>query len=139
MAVRELEVYARLALDVVAAEGSELVLADGRRVLDLYGGHCVNTLGAADEEVAGAFGEQWRRLSFVTNLLDHPPREAFVEALGANLPPGEWRVFLGNSGAEANEAALKLVRLAAGPGRYKIISFNKSFHGRTMGGLSLTP
>ncbi|MDP6410813.1 MAG: aminotransferase class III-fold pyridoxal phosphate-dependent enzyme, partial [Planctomycetota bacterium] len=129
MALRELDVYPRLALDVVAAEGSELILADGRRVLDLYGGHCVNTLGAGDAEVAGAFGAQWRRVSFVTNLLDHPPRAAFLEALEANLPAGEWRVFLSNSGAEANENALKVALDATS--RQRVVCFEGAFHGRT--------
>ena len=129
MGARELPVYARLALDVVGAQGCELILGDGRRVLDLYGGHCVNTFGAGDDEVAAAFTEQWRRLSFVTNMLDHEPREAFLDALGANLPAGEWCVFLSNSGAEANENALKAA--LGSTGRARVACFEGAFHGRT--------
>ena len=78
--LQELDVYTRVALDVVGAEGCELVLRDGARVLDLYGGHCVNTLGAGDPGLGAVIAEQWQRLSFVTNVLDHPARHEFAVA-----------------------------------------------------------
>jgi acetylornithine/succinyldiaminopimelate/putrescine aminotransferase len=137
--LQELDVYYRLNLDVVAAEGCELILRDGRRVLDLYGGHCVNTLGAGDPALGAVIAEQWRRLSFVTNVLDHPPRHEFLSAFGALLPPlagDEWRVFCTNSGAEANENAIKLALFATG--RRKVLVFSGAFHGRTAGAAALT-
>ena len=134
MSFRELDAYARLPLPVTGAEGCELILEDGRRVLDLYGGHCVNTLGAGDEALGRVLGWQWKRLSFVTNLLDHAPRHAFQEAFDANLPPTPgsapgWEYFVSNSGAEANENAIKLALAATG--RRRVVCFEGGFHGRT--------
>jgi len=143
----ELDVYGRVPIDVVAAEGCELILADGRRVLDLYGGHCVNTLGAGDPGLGAVISEQWQRLSFVTNLLDHRPRHDFQAAFGALLPPlpegDSWRVFCSNSGAEANENAVKLAlfaagRAAGGPAGEKVLVFGGGFHGRTAAAAAMT-
>jgi acetylornithine/succinyldiaminopimelate/putrescine aminotransferase len=134
--LQELDVYPRLALDVVGTEGCDLVLADGRRVLDLYGGHCVNTLGGNAPEILDAVREQWGRVSFVTNLLDHAPRARFLAALGAGLPEGDWRVFLSNSGAEANENALKAALIATR--RRAVIAFTGAFHGRTAAAAAVT-
>ncbi len=125
----ELPVYPRLALPVMKAAACRLQLADGREILDLYGGHCVNTLGAGDAGLSVALARTWRELSFVTNLLDHPGRAAFLEALAPTLPPGEWRIFLANSGAEANENALKIALAASG--RKRVAAFEGAFHGRT--------
>jgi acetylornithine aminotransferase/acetylornithine/N-succinyldiaminopimelate aminotransferase len=135
MKLREFDAYKRLPLPVVAAEGCELVLDDGRRVLDLYGGHCVNTLGAGDAKLGRVLEQQWRKLSFTTNLLDHAPRREFLEAFERNLPAyndhGDdgWQVFCSNSGAEANENALKLA--LASTKRRRVVCFKGAFHGRT--------
>lgn len=134
----ELPAYRRLSLEPVAAEGSWLVLADGRRVLDLYGGHCVCTLGAGDPGLRDVLGAQWRRLSFATNLVPLEGRAGFLDAFGANLPDAAsgWRVFLSNSGAEANENALKGALDATTRG--KIVSFSGGFHGRTAAAAAVT-
>jgi acetylornithine/succinyldiaminopimelate/putrescine aminotransferase len=123
---------------VVAAEGCELVLADGRRVLDLYGGHCVNTLGAGDPKLGRILEQQWKTLSFTTNLLDHAPRREFLAAFERNLPSceGGWQVFCSNSGAEANENALKLA--LASTKRRKVVCFKGAFHGRTAGAAAVS-
>ncbi len=131
----EYPAYKRLPPAAVAASGCELVLDDGRRVLDLYGGHCVNTLGAGDEAVGRAIGAQWERLSFVTNMLDCGPREDFFEAFARNLPAGAWRTFLSNSGSEANENALKAALSATG--RSAVVAFDGAFHGRTAGAAAI--
>ena len=138
MTLAEFPAYKRLALPVAAAEGCELVLEDGRRVLDLYGGHCVNTLGAGDAGLARVLAEQWRTLSFATNLLDHAPRRDFLDAFARNLPPAPdgWQVFCSNSGAEANENALKLALQATG--RAKVVAFRGAFHGRTAGAAAVS-
>lgn len=125
----EFPAYRRLPLDVVGAEGCELLLRDGRRLLDLYGGHCVNTLGAGDAQLGEILRHQWRELSFATNLIDHAARHRFLESFARNLPEGAWQVFCSNSGAEANENALKLALKATG--RKRIASFQGAFHGRT--------
>lgn len=127
--LREIPAYSRLPLPVVAAEGCELILRGGRRVLDLYGAHCVNTLGYGDTALGLALVAQWHELSFVTNALPHAARGAFLEAFGATLPPGEWEVFCSNSGAEANENALQLALAATG--RRRVVCFAGAFHGRT--------
>jgi acetylornithine aminotransferase/acetylornithine/N-succinyldiaminopimelate aminotransferase len=131
MKLNEVDAYVRLPLPVAAAQGNELILDDGRRVLDLYGGHCVNTLGAGDAGLGRVITEQWQRLSFATNLLDHAPRKAFMAAFERNLPPCDdgWSVFVTNSGAEANENALKLA--LAFTRRRKVVFFKGAFHGRT--------
>jgi acetylornithine/succinyldiaminopimelate/putrescine aminotransferase len=129
----EIDVYPRIPVPVRSARGCELELADGRRVLDLYGGHCVNTLGAGDAGLEREIVSQWRALSFATNLLDHPPRARFLAALAPTLPAradGEpWGVFCSNSGAEANENALKLALDSTG--RTAVVAFAGAFHGRT--------
>ena len=132
----EFPAYPRLPLDVVRTEGTELVLRDGRRVLDLYGGHCVNAMGGSDPILGAAIAEQWGELSFLSNLFSHAPRAAFLEAFGANLPEGEWQVFLSNSGSEANENALKLA--LACTGRRRAIAFEGAFHGRTAGASAIS-
>ena len=138
--LREIEVYPRLPVPVASASGCELVLADGRRVLDLYGGHCVNTLGAGDAGLERVLARQWRTLSFATNLLDHAPRHEFLAAFERTLPPrhaGErWRVFCSNSGAEANENALKLALDSTQ--RATVVTFAGAFHGRTAAAAAVT-
>ncbi len=127
--LEEYPAYSRLALEPVAADGASLIDADGSELLDLYGGHCVNSLGAGDPELGAALGEQWQRLSFATNLLPLDERAAMLAALAPGLPAGDWRLFCSNSGAEANESALK-VALAA-TGRRRVVCFEGAFHGRT--------
>lgn len=136
MKLVEWNAYKRVALDVVGAEGNDLILRDGRRVLDLYGGHCVNTLGAGDPGLGAVIARQWKQWSFATNLLDHPPRREFLTAFEPNLPDGEWAVFCTNSGAEANENALKSA--LAITGRSRVVCFKGAFHGRTAAAAAVT-
>src|SRR5687767_12637574 len=141
MGLREYDAYKRLPLPVARAEGCELYLADGRTVLDLYGGHCVNTLGAGERGLGEVIAAQWRELSFATNLLDHAPRRAFLAAFEPTLPTppgaaGSWDVFCSNSGAEANENAVK-VALAVTK-RSRVVCFAGGFHGRTAAAAALS-
>ena len=136
MSCRELEVYARLPLPVCTASGEDLVLTDGRTILDLYGGHCVNTLGAGDQAIMQAFSRQWQQLSFATNMFANGTRDEFITAYSPLLPSGNWRVFLSNSGAEANENALKVALVATG--RTKVLCFDGAFHGRTASAEAVT-
>lgn len=136
----EIDVYPRLPLPVRSAKGGELELEGGAKVLDLYGGHCVNTLGAGDSGLERVIARQWRKLSFATNLLDHAPRREFLSALAPTLPTradGEdWSVFCSNSGAEANENALKLALDATQ--RSAVVAFGGAFHGRTAAAAAVT-
>lgn len=136
MSCREFEVYARLPLPVASASGEDLILEDGRKVLDLYGGHCVNTLGAGDTSISESVAAQWEQLSFATNMFANGTRDEFLAAYGALLPKGDWRVFLTNSGAEANENALKVALVATG--RTKVLCFEGAFHGRTASAEAVT-
>ena len=76
--LQELPAYQRLPGTLVHARGARLAWDDGREQLDFYGGHCVNTLGAGDEELFAALSTQWSSLSFATNLVQHPGRDAFL-------------------------------------------------------------
>jgi acetylornithine/N-succinyldiaminopimelate aminotransferase len=111
--------------------------ADGRQYLDLIGGIAVSSLGHAHPAIAEAVGAQVRTLVHVSNLYLHEGQVALAERLLALLG-ADGRVFLANSGTEANEAAIKLVRRTQGAGRPVIVAAEGSFHGRTMGSLAVT-
>ncbi|HTF88815.1 MAG TPA: aminotransferase class III-fold pyridoxal phosphate-dependent enzyme [Planctomycetota bacterium] len=131
MSLIEWPAYKRIPIEVVSAQGSDLVTRAGDHVLDLYGGHCVNTLGAGDPGLGAVLARQWKTWSFATNLIDHAPRREFLAAFEPTLPRGDWSVFVTNSGAEANENALKAA--LAITARNKVVCFSGAFHGRTAG------
>ena len=107
---------------------------DGRRYLDLLAGIAVNALGHAHPALVSAVSEQLGTLGHVSNFFSTEPQVRLAERLLALLGV-EGRVFLANSGTEANEAALKLTRRT---GRTHLVAMQGSFHGRTMGALALT-
>jgi acetylornithine/N-succinyldiaminopimelate aminotransferase len=111
--------------------------ADGAQYLDLIAGIAVSALGHAHPAIVAAVTGQAGRLAHTSNLFLHARQVELAERLLALLG-ADGRVFLANSGTEANEAALKLARRAGGPGRPAIVAARGSFHGRTMGALSLT-
>ncbi|MDR2454038.1 MAG: aminotransferase class III-fold pyridoxal phosphate-dependent enzyme [Bifidobacteriaceae bacterium] len=125
-------------LVLVRGEGARVWDADGREYLDLLGGIAVNALGHGHPAWVEAVARQAGRLAHVSNLYASPPQIALAERLlqitGA---AAGGRVFLANSGAEANEAALKAA-LRLGGGRERVLALEGSFHGRTLGALSLT-
>ena len=122
-------VYGQLPFLPVRAEGCELVTADGRRILDLYGGHAVAVLGYGHPRLTAAIKEQVAALLFQSNAVALEVRAEAAEAL-ASIAPGELRrVFFVNSGAEANENALRIACTATG--RKKVLAITHGFHGRT--------
>jgi acetylornithine/N-succinyldiaminopimelate aminotransferase len=131
-----LPVYAQLDLHPVSGEGAWLRLACGRRILDLYGGHAVAALGYGHPRLVAALREQVQRLTFQSNLLPLELRARACEALARFAPPGLDRVFLVNSGAEANENALKLAFRT--PGRRRVVAVEGGFHGRTAAAAAVT-
>jgi predicted acetylornithine/succinylornithine family transaminase len=133
-----IENYGRLPMAVVRGEISRLWDADGKEYLDFFAGFGAGGIGGhCHPAIVSAIKSQAETLLSHGNLLTSPPQ---VELAGKIVEHGfGGKVFFCHSGAEADEAALKLCRLAAGEGRYKIISFDGCFHGRTMGGLSLSP
>lgn len=124
---------------VALARGDGCVVwdVDGNAYLDLVAGIAVSALGHAHPAIVQAVTDQAGRLAHTSNLYLHEPQVQLAERLIALLGV-EGRVFFANSGAEANEAAIKLVRRKQGPGRPVFVATENSFHGRTMGALSLT-
>jgi acetylornithine aminotransferase len=128
--------YGTPQLTLVRGEGARVWDADGTEYVDLVGGIAVNALGHAHPEVVRAVSEQIARIGHTSNLYVNPVAVELAETLldVAGLT-GNAKVLFVNSGAEANEAALKMSRLT---GRTKIVACEGAFHGRTMGALSLT-
>ena len=125
----------------VRGEGSVLFDTDGRRYLDFLSGLAVTSLGHAHPVVAEAVAAQARTLSHVSNLFGNllaPEVAATLDRLiGGGVRAG-GQVFFANSGAEANECAIKLARRWAGPGRFAVVATRDAFHGRTLGALAAT-
>ena len=118
-------------------QGCTLWDVDGNSYLDLIGGIAVSALGHAHPALIEAVSKQVGLLAHTSNLFLHERQVELAERL-IGLLGTDGRVFLANSGTEANEAALKLVRRAQGPQRPVIVAAEHGFHGRTMGSLSLT-
>ncbi|WP_018118572.1 acetylornithine transaminase [Corynebacterium mastitidis] len=127
--------YPTPAIEVVEGRGARLFDAQGNEYIDLLSGIAVASLGYGNQQVASAVGEQALRLTHSSNLVASRPAVEVARALCARFPSETARVFLCNSGAEANEAALKLTRRT---GRHRVLAAANGFHGRTMGALSLT-
>lgn len=125
---------------LVRGQGCQVWDADGNRYLDFLAGIAVNSLGHAHPAIVDAVTSQIATLAHVSNYFATPPQIELAERLQRITGAGEdGRVFFCNSGAEAMEAAVKLARLnTAGGPRPRILALNRSFHGRTMGALSLT-
>jgi acetylornithine/N-succinyldiaminopimelate aminotransferase len=129
-----LPVYARQNVTFVAGEGSQLVDSDGRTYLDLVGGIAVVGLGHCHPGPRAAAQAQLARLWHASNLYWTEPMQELAGRLSERF--GGARGFLCNSGAEAVEAALKWARKATG--KTEIVAVENSFHGRTLGALSVT-
>ncbi len=131
-----LEVYAQFPVRPARGRGSWIIDENGDRWLDAYGGHAVAATGHCHPRVVGAIAEQAAELLFYSTAVPHPVREALAETL-VDLCPGPLaRVFLCNSGAEANENALHLARRHTG--RQTIVSLRGGWHGRTAATLACT-
>ena len=123
-------------LALARGEGAHVWDADGKEYVDLLGGIAVNALGHAHPALVEAVTTQLRTLGHVSNFFATEPQVALAERLVGLLGwSDDARVFFSNSGAEANEAALKLTRRT---GRTRLVAAEGSFHGRTMGALALT-
>lgn len=123
----------------VRGEGAYLWDADGRRYLDYLAGIAVNSLGHAHPVFVAAIATQAATLAHVSNYFATPPQLGLASRLKRLAGTGEsGRVYFGNSGAEANEAAFKLARLHGGADKPRILALTDAFHGRTMGTLALT-
>jgi len=128
--------YSRFPTVLVKGQGCVLEDADGRKYLDFLAGIAVCSLGHCHPEVTRAICDQAAKLVHVSNLFHTQPQTELAELLVANSFAD--RVFFGNSGAEANEAAIKLARKHSGAERFEIISLVGSFHGRTLATVAAT-
>jgi len=131
-----LSVYDR-DLVIVSGKGARVVDADGRTYLDFAAGIGVNGLGYGDRRIVAAIRKQAGRLIHASNLYYSVPVRRLADRLAAAAFPS--KVFFCNSGTEAVEAAMKFARRIGGPaGRTEFVAFERAFHGRTMGALSMT-
>ncbi len=126
--------YARRPIAIVEGKGTEVFDSTGKRYLDFTSGIAVCALGHAHPILVKAIQEQSEKLWHISNLFQSPGQEKLAETLVENLHLSH--AFFCNSGAEANEAAIKLARKHTG--KHKIIVFQQSFHGRTFGAMSAT-
>ena len=127
--------YTRTPISLVRGEGSYVWDAEGNRYLDLFPGWGCDIIGYAPPRLVRAIQEQAARLIHVPNTWHIEGQGEFAQFLCTR---GFGKAFFCNSGAEANEAAFKLARLATPEKKYKIVSFEKSFHGRTMAAVTAT-
>lgn len=129
--------YQRTPLCLVSGRGCWVTDINGRRYLDFFPGWAVSGLGHCHPRVVKAIREQAGRLLHVSNNYHHPLQAELATEIIKSSFPG--KCFFANSGAEANEGAIKLARLhGRSEGRYQVISFKGSFHGRTLATLTLT-
>src|SRR5881394_2807453 len=127
--------YARTAFHPRSGKGARLIDANGKEYWDLLGGIAVNVLGHKHPRLVKVLKDEADALLHVSNLYYHPAQGLLAEELVRGS--GMCRAFFCNSGTEANEAALKFARLA-NPGKSGIVALAESFHGRTLGSLSMT-
>jgi predicted acetylornithine/succinylornithine family transaminase len=130
-----LQTYKRIPLEISHGEGVYLFTKDGKKYLDFFSGLGVNALGYGNKKIIQAINDQVKKFIHLSNYYVNQPQIELAKRLVKYS--GLSKVFFTNSGTEAVEAALKLIRKTLGPGK-KIISFTNSFHGRTYGSLSLT-
>ena len=135
-AATTLPVYGQLPFVPERAIGCNIITADGRRILDLYGGHAVAALGYGHPRLAKAINEQTTKLLFQSNAVALEVRARAAEALLRVAPEELSRVFFVNSGAEANENALRMACVVTR--RDRILAVTQGFHGRTAGAAAVT-
>ncbi|MDX2191074.1 MAG: aspartate aminotransferase family protein [Bacteroidota bacterium] len=123
------DVYPIYDISIVKGKGSYVWDDKGTEYLDLYGGHAVISIGHTHPYYVAKLTEQLNKIGFYSNFVRLPLQEALAEKLGKVSGLEDYQLFLTNSGAEANENALKLASFVTE--RKKIIAFSKSFHGRT--------
>jgi acetylornithine/N-succinyldiaminopimelate aminotransferase len=130
------EVYNLQPIEPVKASGSWLWDKSGNRFLDLYGGHAVISVGHSHPRYLEALTDQLNKISFYSNSVQSSIQEELAEKIGDLSGYPDFSLFLCNSGAEANENALKLASFVTG--RKRIVALQKSFHGRTSGAVAAT-
>lgn len=130
------DVYPLFDINPVKAQGSWLWDDKGEKYLDLYGGHAVISIGHSHPHYVKSLSDQLAKIAFYSNSVKNPIQVKLAEKLGEISGYPDYQLFLCNSGAEANENALKVASFVTG--RKKIVAFKKAFHGRTSGAVAAT-
>lgn len=130
------DVYSLYDIEPVKGSGNRVYTEDGTEYLDLYGGHAVISIGHAHPHYVDAISKQAAALGFYSNSVINSLQTKLAEKLGKASGYEDYALFLCNSGAEANENAMKLASFATG--RSKILAFGHAFHGRTSGAVAAT-
>lgn len=130
------DVYPLFGLEPVLGKGSYVFDKAGQAYLDFYGGHAVISIGHSHPHFVQRLQEQAAKMVFYSNSVQNPLQQEFAQKLGAISGCDEYQLFLCNSGAEANENALKLASFHKG--RTKVIAFKGAFHGRTSAAVNAT-
>ena len=123
------DVYPLFDIEIVRGDGCFVFDSKGNRYLDLYGGHAVISVGHSHPRYVKALESQTEKLVFYSNSVHNPLQQQLADKLGRISGYDDYQLFLVNSGAEANENAMKLASFHTG--RSRIIAFSKAFHGRT--------
>ena len=130
------DVYPLQNITPVKASGCTVTDEDGIEYLDLYGGHAVISIGHTHPHYVGMITGQLQNIGFYSNSIVNPLQQELADKLGALSGCDDYQLFLCNSGAEANENAIKLASFVTGKRRF--IAFGKGFHGRTSAAVALT-
>ncbi len=130
------DVYPLFDIEIVSGKGCKVYDTDGTEYLDLYGGHAVISVGHSHPYYLARFKEQADKLIFYSNSVINSLQRKLAEKLGEASGYADYSLFLVNSGAEANENALKLASFHTG--RKRVVSFKKAFHGRTSAAVEVT-
>ncbi|MDT0678386.1 aspartate aminotransferase family protein [Autumnicola musiva] len=130
------DVYPLYDITPMRGEGAYVFDEENNKYLDLYGGHAVISIGHSHPAYVKAINDQVKKLGFYSNSVKNPLQQELAEKLGKVSGVKDYSLFLCNSGAEANENALKLASFHTG--KEKVVYFEKSFHGRTSGVVAVT-
>lgn len=130
------DVYPLFDIEITKGRGCHVYDADGTEYLDLYGGHAVVSVGHCHPVVVKAIEKQASQLMFYSNSVINPLQQQLAEKLGRISGYDDYSLFLVNSGAEANENALKLASFHTG--RKRVVAFRRAFHGRTSAAVEVT-
>ncbi|HLT50917.1 MAG TPA: aminotransferase class III-fold pyridoxal phosphate-dependent enzyme, partial [Arenibacter sp.] len=134
--MRLFDVYPLYNVTPVSAKGNVVTDEKGQDYLDFYGGHAVISIGHSHPTYIGKLKDQLDKIGFYSNAVQNPLQEELAHKLGKLSGCGDYHLFLCNSGAEANENALKLASFQTGKSR--VIAFNNAFHGRTSAAVAVT-
>ena len=130
------DVYSLYDIEPVRGKGNYVYTADGTPYLDFYGGHAVISIGHSHPRYVDAVSRQVSQLAFYSNSVKNTLQQRLADLLGEISGSDDYQLFLANSGAEANENAIKLASFATG--RRRILAFDKAFHGRTSAAVAAT-